>query len=341
MEGISNMKHSGFQGTLLHRIIARREITLLVIIVLLVAAVGIRAPRFLQPGRQLSILNDTIILLMLTLGQLAVILTAGIDLSVASNLAFTGMAVAMWNMMMPGVPMIVLVGASILIGASLGAFNGVMVAVGKVPPIIMTLGTMSVYRGMVFLISGGAWVSAHQMSPAFRGFARFSFLGLPSLVWIGVLTTGLVYLFLNHTKGGRELYAVGDNETAAGFVGVSATRAKIKAFVLSGAIAGLTGLLWVSRYASAQNDTAIGFELETVAAAVIGGVSIMGGSGSVPGVVLGAVFLGIVKNALTVIGVSPFWQMAIQGGVILIAIVANTLMDRRNQARLSMNGVSA
>ncbi len=322
-------------------ILARREITLLVIIVVLVAAVGIRAPRFLQPARQLSILNDTIILLMLTLGQLAVILTAGIDLSVASNLAFTGMAVAMWNMVMPGVPMVVLVGASILIGASLGAFNGVMVSVGKVPPIIMTLGTMSVYRGMVFLISGGAWVSAHQMSESFRGFARFNILGLPSLVWIGVITTALVYVFLRFTRSGRELYAVGDNATAAGFVGVSARKAQFKAFVLSGAIAGLTGLLWVSRFASAQNDTAIGFELETVAAAVIGGVSIMGGSGTVTGVVLGAVFLGIVKNALTVVGVSPFWQMAIQGAVILVAIVANTVVDRRNQARLSARRISA
>lgn len=335
------MKQKTPGTTVLFRILAKREVTLLVIIAILVLAVGLRSPRFLQPSRQLSILNDTVILLMLTLGQLAVILTAGIDLSVASNLAFTGMAVAMLNTVMPGVPMIVLVAVSILIGASLGAFNGVMVSIGKVPPIIMTLGTMSVYRGMVFLISGGAWVSAHQMSESFRGFARFSILGLPSLVWIGAVTTLLVYVFLNYTRSGRELYAVGDNKNAATFVGVSVNMAQFKAFALSGAIAGLTGLLWVSRYASAQNDTAIGFELETVAAAVIGGVSIMGGSGSVAGVVLGAIFLGVVKNALTVIGVSPFWQMAIQGAVILVAIVANTVVDRRNQAKLTVSRISA
>lgn len=320
---------------MLSKLLARRELTLLIMIVLLVLAVGIRSPRFLEPSRQLSILNDTVILLILTLGQLTVIVNAGIDLSLASNLAFVGMATALINALMPGVPIIILVFIAIVLGATLGAFNGALVAWGGVPPIIMTLGTMSVYRGMVFLISGGAWVSAHQMSPAFRMFPRLGFLGIPMLIWVGIFITLLMYLFLNHTRWGRELYAVGDSEKSATYVGVNAKMSQFRSFVISGAIAGLAGLLWVSRYASAQNDTAIGFELQTVAAAVIGGVSIMGGSGTISGVVLGALFLGIIQNALNVVGISPFWQLGIQGAVIVIAIVANTVVDRRTQARLA------
>ncbi len=325
---------------MLAKLLARREATLLAIIIVMVLAVGIRAPRFLEPARQVSVLNDTVILLMLTLGQLAVIASGGIDLSVASNLAFVGMAMALLNTVMPGLPIVVYIVAAVLLGALLGAFNGSLVAWGGVPPIIMTLGTMTVFRGMVFLLSGGAWVSAHQMSPAFRELPRLGFLGIPSLIWIGLATTAVMYVVMAHTRVGRELYAVGDNEDAARYVGINPRMVKFRSFVISGAIAGLTGLLWVMRYASAQNDTAIGFELETVAAAVIGGVSIMGGSGSISGVVLGALFLGILKNALNVIGVSPFWQLAIQGAAILIAIVANTVVDRRNQERLTMRRVS-
>lgn len=326
---------------MLSKLLERRETTLFVIIVVLLVAVGLRAPRFLEPGRMLSTLNDTVILIMLTMAQLAVIVSGGIDLSVASNLAFTGMATALLNFMFPGVPIVLLVVLAVVIGASLGAFNGTLVAWGGVPPIIMTLATMSVFRGMVYLVSGGAWVSAHQMTPAFRSIPRIRLMGLPLLIWFGVFTVAVMYVLMNKTRIGRELYAIGDNERSARLVGVNTRATRFKSFVLSGAIAGLTGLLWVSRYASAQNQSAAGFELETVAAAVIGGVSIMGGSGTVIGAVLGAVFLGIVKNALSVIGVSPFFQLGIQGAVILIAIIANTVIDRRTQMRLATRRVSA
>ncbi len=326
---------------MLSKFLAQRESTLFVIIIILLVAVGLRAPRFLEPGRLLSTLNDTVILIMLTMAQLAVIVSGGIDLSVASNLAFTGMATALLNFMFPGVPIVLLVVLALAIGAALGAFNGSLVAWGGVPPIIMTLATMSVFRGMVYLISGGAWVSAHQMTPAFRSIPRVGLLGMPLLMWFGFVTIAVMYVLMNNTRLGRELYAIGDNERSARLVGVNTRLTRFKSFVLSGAIAGLTGLLWVSRYASAQNQTAAGFELETVAAAVIGGVSIMGGSGSVIGAVLGAVFLGIVKNALNVIGVSPFFQLGIQGAVILIAIIANTVIDRRTQVRLGSRRVAA
>jgi rhamnose transport system permease protein len=141
-------------------------------------------------------------------------------------------------------------------------------------------------------------------------------------------------VFIRLTRTGREIYGIGGNKTAARYVGISLRRINYLVYTLCGVLVGLAGLLWVARYASAQNDTATGFELQTIAACMIGGVNILGGSGTIIGVVLGALFLGIVNNALTVVGLSPFYQMAIQGFVILAAIIANSVVDRRNQAAL-------
>ena len=190
---------------------------------------------------------------------------------------------------------------------------------------------MSIYRGFVFVLSKGEWVSAHEMTEAFRELPRGSLFGVTNLLLAALLVVLIFAIFLRLSRTGREIYGVGGNKVAAQYVGISLKKINYLAFTLSGVIVGLSGLFWVSRYASAQNETAFGFELQTIAACVIGGVSIMGGTGTVLGVVLGAMFLGIVNNALTVINLSPFYQMAIQGFVILVAIVANTLVDQRNQ----------
>jgi rhamnose transport system permease protein len=160
------------------------------------------------------------------------------------------------------------------------------------------------------------------------------FLGVSSLLWITIAVVALAAYILMFTKVGRELLAVGGNRIATAYVGIRTRFIDFLVYAMSGTLAGLGGLLYVARYASAQNDTAVGFELQTVAACVIGGVSIAGGSGNVGGVVLGALFLGIVYNALTVVNLSPFYQMAIQGFVILVGVVANTVANRRAELRL-------
>jgi rhamnose transport system permease protein len=172
------------------------------------------------------------------------------------------------------------------------------------------------------------------MTQGFRELPRQSPLVISNLLLAAVLVVALSALFLRFTRTGREIYGVGGNRVAARYVGVSLRRIDFLVYVLCGALVGLSGLLWVARYASAQNETAAGFELQTIAACVIGGVNILGGSGTIPGVVLGALFLGIVNNALTVVGLSPFYQTGIQGFVILAAIVANTVAESRNQAAL-------
>ena len=309
--------------SVLRGLIAPRDAALLAILVALVALVAVRAPGFASPSNLAATLNDTAILVILALGQAVVILTRGIDLSVASNLALTGMVVAMLDAAYPGLPLVGLVLLAGLMGLALGAFNGLMVWKAGIPPIVVTLGTLAAYRGLAFVVSGGAWVNAHELSRDFIAVPRAQLLGLPVLTWAAIAAVALAALLLTRTPLGRSFYAAGGNPTAAEYVGIDVGRAQFAAFCLSGALAGLCGYLWVSRYAVAYVDVASGFELDVIAACVIGGVSIAGGLGTVTGIVLGALFLGVVKNALPVIGVSPFWQLAISGTVIILAVIVN------------------
>ncbi|MFD2648965.1 ABC transporter permease [Devosia albogilva] len=313
----------------MNRLLKHREILLFLAILLVLVLVTMRFPRFAQPGNLLTIFNDTSILMMLALGQMAVILTRSIDLSMASNLALSGMLVAMTNAAFPMVPVPLLIAMAVVIGAGLGAFNGILVWKLDIPPIVVTLGTLTIFRGLVFVASGGAWVNAAQMSPEFIGLQRTVILGLPMLSWIGILVAVLFFILMTRTPLGRAIYAIGVNPTASVYTGINVGRTKFFAFVIAGAVSGLAGFLWVSRYVIASVEVASGYEMSIIAACVIGGVSIAGGIGTVPGVLLGAIFLGVVNNALPVIGVSPFWQMAISGAAILLAVVLNARGERR------------
>lgn len=307
----------------MNRLFKTRELWLALGILAVIALVTLRFPRFSQPANLLTIFNDTSILMMLAMGQMAVILTRSIDLSMASNLALTGMIAAMINAAFPGLPIPLLIAGCVVVGAALGGFNGILVWKLDIPPIVVTLGTLTIFRGLVFVISGGAWVNAAQMSQEFIQLQRGAFLGLPILSWFAIVVAALVYLLMTRTAAGRAFYAIGVNPTAAVYTGINVGRTKFLAFVLAGAISGLAGYLWISRYVIASVEVASGYELTIVAACVIGGISIAGGIGTVAGALLGALFLGVVNNALPVIGVSPFWQMAISGAAILIAVVLN------------------
>ena len=313
----------------MQRLLKNRELLLALIILVMIAGFATRAAGFAEPANLANIFNDTSILIILALGQMTVILTKSIDLSVAANLAFTGMAVAMLDAAYPGLPLALLIVLAVVIGAALGAINGFLVWLLQIPPIVVTLGTLTIYRGMAFVLSGGSWVNAHQMTPDFLNLPRLPVLGLPILSWVAIAIVLMMWFVLTRTPFGRSTYASGGNPTAAVYAGIDVGRARFLAFVLSGALAGLSGYLWVSRYAVAYVDIAAGFELDTVAACVIGGISIAGGIGTVIGTVLGALFLGVIKNALPVIGISPFAQMAISGVVIILAVVFNARAEKK------------
>lgn len=310
-------------------LLKNREALLVVAILALIALVTVRFPGFVEPANLGRVYNDTSILIILALGQMVVILTKCVDLSTAATLALCGMVAAMLNNIYPDIPVLFLVLLAIVLGAVLGAVNGLLVWKLDMPPIVVTLGTMTVYRGIIFVLSDGKWINAHEMSDAFKALPRDHFLGISLLSWASIVVIALMLVVIGRTALGRSFFAVGGNANAAVYAGINPGRQRFIAFTIAGALSGLAGYLWIARYAVAYVDIALGFELDVVAACVIGGVSIAGGIGSVPGAVLGALFLGIIKNALPVINVSPFWQLAISGTVIIIAVAFNARAERK------------
>lgn len=305
-----------------------REALLVLVLAVLLGLIASRFPAFIEPGNLANVFNDTAPLIILAIGQTLVILTRCIDLSVAANLALTGMVCAMLNVAMPGLPVVFILALAMALGAVMGMVNGLLVWRLSIPPIVVTLGTMTIFRGIIFLISDGEWVNAHEMSDAFTGFPRAELIGIPLLSWIAIVVAALFFVIVARTPLGRAFYAVGGNPNAAVYTGLNVGRTQFAAFTISGLLAGLTGYLWVARYSVAYVDIAGGFELEVVAACVIGGISIAGGAGTILGAILGALFLGIVKNALPVVGISPFWQLAISGSAIVIAVAFNARASR-------------
>ena len=313
-----------------------RETGIFIFIVLLIILVSLRSPYFLNVDNFRDIFLDIAILSMVAIGQMMIIITRGIDLSVGSGIGFSAMAIGMFVSLHWGIPPWLAVLMGIGLGILMGGFNGFVVTVGRVPPIIATLGTLSIYRGLVYVVSQGAWVDAHELPDAFKDFTIHTFFGVPALVIFAIIVAAIFYYFLNYTRTGRQIYAVGSNPLAAQLAGIRVNRIIFLVFVLSGALYGMGGVMWVSRYANAANNTGAETMLQSVAAAVIGGVSIFGGTGTLPGVLLGSFLLGIINNAVNLVGISPFWKQVLYGVVILLAVIADSLTSRRLQRRLTL-----
>jgi rhamnose transport system permease protein len=308
-----------------------RELGLLVFIAVLCALFELLNHNFLTLTNIRDLLTNTAILSILSVGMMMVILTRGIDLSIGSTVALAGMLSALTVSAHPGLHPVLSILEGIAVGTAAGAVNGLLIARFNVLPIIATLGTMNIIRGATYLVSGGAWVSAYQMSDGFKQIATGRFLGVSYPILIAFVINVAFAHFIGHTRTGRRIYAVGSNPEAADISGIPRRRIIWLVYTLMGALSGLGGVLWAAKFASAQSDSAVGFELTVIAATVLGGVSISGGRGKVSGLVLGTILLGILNNALPLIDVSPFWQLAIQGGVILAAVLTNVLVTRNNQ----------
>ncbi|MDL2206659.1 ABC transporter permease [Eubacteriales bacterium OttesenSCG-928-N13] len=332
-------------------LIKYREIGLLIIIALLVALVGIRNPAFVQPSNLLFIVEDTSIMAILAAGMLCVLLVGSIDISIAGIMALSAMVTgvvmrtflqvtettAMINGVETvvtlhtslGMPLLILIG--IAVGAVCGLVNGALIAYGKVLPIVTTLGMQYIVYGLCHMVSDGQAVYRKEMSDAFVDFSRVSFLGINSKIWIMLFVFVLLLLFITYFRRGRHLYAVGSNVEAAEMRGIPVNRTIVMAHVIMGALAGLAGLLYGSHDTKITQDMAMGYEMYVIAACVIGGVAVTGGSGKIFGVLLGALTIGVINNGLTMMrltGNSEFWKKAIQGALILIAVVSNVLIQR-------------
>lgn len=307
-----------------------QEFALIVIILIVSTLVQIRTGGSFLSGSNLNeMMRETSMLMMVSIGMMIVIISGGIDLSVGSVMGLAGMIAALTLRDHPNIPIPVLFLIAMGVGLICGTITGFVVSKLRIFPLIGTLGTCDIFRGVIYLFSKGEWVSQTNMSNDFLSISTSKFLGINYMMWFAIIVVVFGFVFLGYTRRGRHIYAIGNSEESARISGIKTERNKWIAYMISGTIAGLAGLLWVCKYAAAQGTTATGFELNAIAAVVLGGVSITGGSGTVTGVVLGSLLFGILSNILPLIQVSSFWQRAIRGAVIIISIVINSLVSRR------------
>jgi ribose transport system permease protein len=303
---------------------------------LMVVAMALLSDKFLTADNGWNILRQISVNLCLSVGMTLIILTGGIDLSVGAILALAGamaagllkngIALSHFNVLVQFTPFGAIV-SGIVVGLLLGWFNGFVITRFELPPFVATLGMFSIARGLTMLLTGGFPVTG--LGGGFGFIGTGIFLGVPMPVWISGLLVVIFTVVTKRTVLGRYIYAVGGNEQAARLTGLCVNRIKIYVYALGGALAAVAGLIVTARLDSAQPNAGLGYELDSIAAVVIGGTSLSGGRGTVLGTVLGCLIIGVLNNGLFLLNVSPFWQQVVKGFVILAAVALDKMSARR------------
>ena len=316
-----------------------RELGILAALALVVIVTTAVNPRFLSGQSIRDLLLNAAIIALLTVGQTLVVVTRNVDLSVGSVLGLTAFMTGNLFLGRPGLPVVAAVLAGVLVGIVCGAVNGAVTAIGKVPSLVVTLGTLYVFRGIDYAWAGGRQINAADLPDSLLTLGSGRLLGVPYLVAITVVLVAVAAFALRSYRSGRELYAIGSNPDAAVLAGIPVGRRLLAAFVLSGAVAGLAGVLFTARYGTVDATAGTGFELQVISAVVVGGVAIFGGSGSVVGAALGALLLSTIGSAIVVLRVPSFWQQAIVGALLIAAIALDRLLALRIAAALRQRSV--
>jgi rhamnose transport system permease protein len=307
-----------------------RELGLLAVLLCIIVIVGIQAPRFLSLDNFTQILLSVAIIAIVAVGETLVVLARNVDLSVGSMVGVTAFVTAYFFKELPHTNLLLGILLGCGLGLLLGVINGWIVSYGRVPSIVATLGTLYVYRGLVFVIASHttSQVNASDVPTDYLALATTQILGIPALILIAAVIAIIVGYFLHASKSGRQLYAVGSNPEAADAIGIRRHRLVFWAFAASGLLCGLAGVLWGARFATVDATNATGLELQVIAAVVVGGVNIFGGSGTIFGAVLGAIVLGTLQNALNILNISQFWLQASYGAAIIGAVVLDAFITR-------------
>ncbi|MCD8825760.1 ribose ABC transporter permease [Staphylococcus gallinarum] len=294
-------------------------------LILLVIIISILNSAFLEPSNLFNLLRQVSINGLIAFGMTFVILTGGIDLSVGSTLALSSALVAI--LMVSGVDGIIAIIIGCIFGAVLGAINGFLITLGKMAPFIATLATMTVFRGVTLVITDGNPITNLNGSYAFQLFGRGYFIGVPVPAITMFITFIILYVILHKTIFGRQTYAMGGNEKAAFISGIKVNKLKVCIYGLAGLMSALAGAILTSRLNSAQPTAGMSYELDAIAAVVLGGTSLTGGKGRIVGTLIGVLIIGVLNNGLNLLGVSSFYQQVVKGVVIIIAV----LIDRKNK----------
>ena len=321
----------------LRNIFLRRESGIALMIVLFCLAVGAYKPQFLTLDQLRIVLLLVPLIMIGAMGQMLVLVARHVDLSIGSMLGFSAMVSGLVYRFVEGVPWWTGIPLSVAVGAALGMLNGALVTVFRLPAIIVTLGTLSLYRGLTFIISNARQVDRQYIPSELKALSQTSpVFGVPWIILIMFAVAILTYLFVMHTRVGRQIFALGSNPVAAPLRGIKVNQVTLLVFTISGALSGLAGILYASRWGFVNpSNTGAGFEFQVIAAVVIGGVSINGGVGTVPGVVLGVLLLGCVSAALPLLGIPGTTQNAIYGAVILVALLIDRTVRQGGIAALA------
>ena len=303
------------------------SLTTLLALMILMAVITIINPNFLTTNNLLNLLLQVTANGFIAFGMTFVILTSGIDLSVGAILALSSAISA--GFIAQGMPLPLAVICALLIGAILGAINGILVAYGKLAPFIVTLATQMVYRGATLVFTNGNPITKHLDGYFLAYLGQGYLLGIPFPVILMIVVFVILYILLHKTAFGKSVYALGGNEKAAYISGIKLNKVKIAIYTLSGAMSAISGLIITSRLSSATPQAGSGYEMYAIAAVVLGGTSLMGGKGRMFGTMVGVLIIGVLNNGLNIIGVSAFWQQVIQGIVILIAVLIDVIRSKR------------
>ena len=314
---------------LAERVFRIRESGILVVLVLFVAVTTAVRPRFLDAANIQFVLVDTATFALLALGQTMVVIARHVDMSVGSVVGLSAYLSASLFKDHPGIPIPVVFLAGLGIGLACGIANGIMVAAGRVPSLVVTLATLYIIRGIDILIVGGNEVDASSLPDSFINISKDTVAGIPVLAIAVAAVIAIGSYYLRTYRSGRDLYAIGSNPDAARLAGLKVGRRVFTAFAVSGAIAGVAGVLWSSQYPTINSTAGTGYELQVVSAVVVGGVAIFGGSGTATGAALGALLLTTINSALYVLGISSFWDQAIWGFLLLVAIALDQTITER------------
>ncbi|ARF68867.1 ribose ABC transporter permease [Paenibacillus larvae subsp. pulvifaciens] len=295
-------------------------------LIILIIIVSVLNPSFLEPLNILNLLRQVSINALIAFGMTFVILTGGIDLSVGSILALSSAFVA--NMLVSGFEPILAIIIGCFLGGMMGMINGLMITQGKMAPFIATLATMTIFRGLTLVYTDGNPITGLGDSMTFQLLGRGYQFGIPVPAITMIITFAVLWVILHKTSFGRKTYAIGGNEKAAIVSGIKVSRFKIMIYSLAGLLSALAGAILTSRLNSAQPTAGTSYELDAIAAVVLGGTSLSGGRGRIVGTLIGALIIGTLNNGLNLLGVSSFYQMVVKGIVILIAV----LIDRKKSA---------
>jgi rhamnose transport system permease protein len=318
------------------RVFRIRESGIIVVLALLVLITTLIQPRFLNSSNIQFVLDNTTIFALLALGETMVVISRNVDLSVQSVLALSAYLSADLFVRSPGIPIPLVFLAGLGIGLACGIANGLIVSVLRVPSLVVTLATLYIIQGIDILIVGGNEIVASSLPNSFINISQDTVLGIPYVAIVIAVVIGIGAYYLRSFRSGRELYAIGSNPEAARLAGIPVARRVFTAFAVSGALAGLAGVLYVSQYQTVNSSVAANYTLTVIAAVVVGGVAIFGGSGSAVGAAVGALLLMTINSALNVLGISSDWDQGIAGGLLLLAITLDLVISRRLAAALRL-----